>query len=65
MTLAGLSGSGPVKCSRNVTIVPDCSLDDALKSEYDVVVCPGGGGGAKNLAEVKDLTFCTYYEKRY
>ncbi|KAK3104938.1 hypothetical protein FSP39_013491 [Pinctada imbricata] len=59
VTLAGLAGSDPVTCSRNVMIVPDCSLDDAVKKgPYDVVVCPGGGKGAENLGEsskVKEL----------
>ena len=52
MTVAGLNGIDPVKCSRNVVIKPDISFDDAVKSEYDVVLCPGGLEGAKNLAGV-------------
>ncbi|XP_046360040.2 Parkinson disease protein 7 homolog [Haliotis rufescens] len=52
VTVAGLTGSDPVLCSRQVKVVPDKSLDDALKSApYDVVVLPGGGTGAKNLCE--------------
>ncbi|XP_041377670.1 Parkinson disease protein 7 homolog [Gigantopelta aegis] len=52
VTLAGLAGVDPVMCSRDVKIVPDKSLDDALKSApYDVVVCPGGNVGSKNLCE--------------
>ncbi|KAK7496747.1 hypothetical protein BaRGS_00011956 [Batillaria attramentaria] len=52
VTLAGVAGGSPVKCSRNVSIVPDASLDAALsKGPYDAVVCPGGGGGAKILSE--------------
>nr|CAD7570484.1 unnamed protein product [Timema californicum] len=51
VTIAGLSGKDPVKCSRDVIIVPDSSLEDALKKgPYDVVVLPGGLGGAKALA---------------
>jgi len=51
VTLAGLDGDGPVKCSRNVVLVPDKSLDDALQSvPYDAVILPGGGPGAKALA---------------
>jgi protein DJ-1 len=54
VTLAGIAGSDPVICSRQVKIVPDKSLEDALKAgPYDVVVCPGGLGGAKNLSEVQ------------
>jgi len=51
VTLAGLTGNEPVKCSRNVVIIPDTSLDDALtKAPYDAVVLPGGLGGGKVLA---------------
>ena len=53
VTLAGVGGSGAVKCSRNVSIVPDAALEDALKKgPYDALVMPGGGGGAKILAQV-------------
>lgn len=38
-------------CSRKVKIVPDVALSDA-KGPFDVVVCPGGAGGANNLAQV-------------
>eukprot|EP00128_Syssomonas_multiformis_P007247 Colp12_sorted_trinity150504_noHs@22856 len=50
--LAGLEGSGPVQCSRHVTVVPDCSVEDALTKHdsYDLVVIPGGLGGAKAIA---------------
>ena len=51
VTLAGLESSDPVECSRGVKLIPDTSLDDAIqKGPYDVVVLPGGLGGAKNLA---------------
>ena len=52
VTVAGLDSSEPVECSRKVKIVPDTSLDEAIKSgPYDVVVLPGGGGGSKKLSE--------------
>ncbi|XP_076451867.1 Parkinson disease protein 7 homolog [Babylonia areolata] len=54
VTLAGLSGEGPVKCSRNVKVVPDTGLEKALKKgPYDAYVLPGGAGGAKKLAECR------------
>lgn len=39
VTLAGLDGDAPVLCSRQVTLVPDKSLADALaeKPQYDAV----------------------------
>ena len=52
VTLAGLDSAEPVICSRNVCIVPDMSLDDAvLRGPYDIVVLPGGLGGSKRLAD--------------
>ena len=36
VTVAGLTGADPVVCSRNVKLVPDKSLDDAVK---EVSVC--------------------------
>ncbi|XP_051895236.1 Parkinson disease protein 7 homolog [Pristis pectinata] len=52
VTVAGLAGSGPVTCSRNVVICPDASLEDAAKQcPYDAVVLPGGNSGSQNLAE--------------
>jgi 4-methyl-5(b-hydroxyethyl)-thiazole monophosphate biosynthesis len=47
---AGLQ-DGPVKCSRGTVLLPDATLDDALKQDYDMVVLPGGMPGAKNLNE--------------
>ena len=52
VTVAGLDSADPVECSRNVRILPDMSLDEAIKKgPYDVVVLPGGLGGSKRLAE--------------
>lgn len=48
VTTAGLR-MGLVKASRGVTIAPDKTLDEALKSDYDIVVLPGGLPGATNL----------------
>ena len=50
MTIAGLSGSQPVKCSRDVVIVPDKALDE-VNQEFDVIVLPGGLVGSNQLAE--------------
>lgn len=52
VTVAGLAGTDPVLCSRDVRILPDVSLTDVVGKEYDVIVLPGGAGGAKNLAAV-------------
>ncbi|TDJ31489.1 MAG: DJ-1/PfpI family protein, partial [Gammaproteobacteria bacterium] len=46
---AGLR-DGPVRASRQITVVPDTTLDEALSSDYDMVVLPGGLPGADHLA---------------
>lgn len=51
VVLAGLDGTAPVLCSRNVQVLPDCALAAAIeKGPYDAVVLPGGAKGAENLA---------------
>ena len=45
---AGLDGQ-PVRASRGVVLVPDTDLDTALRSDYDMVVLPGGLPGADHL----------------
>ena len=55
VTVAGLDKdeSQPVICSRKVKIAPDCSLNAVLDNvdSFDGVVLPGGGPGAKALAD--------------
>ena len=58
VTIAGLSGTDPVKCSRNVVVCPDTSLQDAVtKAPFDAIVLPGGLQGAKNLAAVSGYIY--------
>ena len=58
VTLAGLTSGEPVKCSRNIILLPDESLDAALaRAPYDAVVLPGGGSGAKALANHSKVIF--------
>ncbi len=45
---ASLDGQ-PVRCSRGTMIIPDTSLDEALKRSFDMVVLPGGQPGTNNL----------------
>ena len=54
MTVAGVEGPAAVTCSRKVVITPDMTLDEAVKKDYDAVICPGGMPGAKTLAEVRE-----------
>ena len=56
--MASLEGVEPVKCSRGVVLVPDSSLDSALLNvPYDAIILPGGGPGAKALAESAKVLF--------
>jgi 4-methyl-5(b-hydroxyethyl)-thiazole monophosphate biosynthesis len=48
VTLAGLE-SGPVKASRGVVINPDTDLDSVKGESFDVVILPGGVGGAERF----------------
>jgi protein DJ-1 len=50
VTVAGLDGTNPVRCSRGVVITPDVALDE-VNGVFDVLVLPGGAEGAKRLAE--------------
>ena len=40
---------GTVRASRGVTLTADTDLDSALQREFDMVVLPGGQGGADRL----------------
>ncbi len=48
VTSAGLD-AGSVTASRGVTLIPDTDLESALKSNYDMIVLPGGLPGADHL----------------
>lgn len=53
---AGLSKE-PVKASRGTVLLPDTTLDEALKlNRFDMIVLPGGLPGADNLADDSRLT---------
>jgi len=45
---------GPVRASRGMVVVPDCTLDEAVnppaRADYDLVVLPGGQPGSTRLA---------------
>jgi 4-methyl-5(b-hydroxyethyl)-thiazole monophosphate biosynthesis len=45
---AGLD-KAPVKASRGVKLIPDTTLDEALKQTFDMIVLPGGLPGADHL----------------
>jgi 4-methyl-5(b-hydroxyethyl)-thiazole monophosphate biosynthesis len=50
VVVAGLK-PGIVTASRGVMLVPDTTLDIALRDDYDMIVLPGGMPGAQHLGE--------------
>lgn len=55
VTLAGLE-VGALCGSRGIVLLPDTTLDDALKHSYDMLVLPGGQPGSDKLkADVRVL----------
>jgi len=59
VTVAGVEGPSPVTCSRNVVIVPDCSVEHAqTQGPFDAVVLPGGLTNSQIMAassKVKEI----------
>jgi 4-methyl-5(b-hydroxyethyl)-thiazole monophosphate biosynthesis len=39
----------PVKASRGLVLIPDCTLDEVLEQAFDMIVLPGGLPGADYL----------------
>jgi len=57
VVVAGLD-EGVITASRGVRLLPDTTLDDALKLDYDMVALPGGLPGSDHLAadnRVRDI----------
>ncbi|HRY15908.1 MAG TPA: DJ-1/PfpI family protein [Candidatus Competibacteraceae bacterium] len=48
VTVAGLE-DGPVTASRGVVLMPETTLEAVLDRDFDLVVLPGGLGGAQRL----------------
>ncbi|MFO1428977.1 MAG: DJ-1 family glyoxalase III [Candidatus Competibacteraceae bacterium] len=47
---AGLE-AGPVTASRGVVLLPDVTLDAVLEQDFDMIILPGGLGGAQRLEQ--------------
>ncbi len=47
---AGLE-PGPITASRGVVLIADCPLDQVLDRDFQMVVLPGGAGGAQRLKQ--------------
>ncbi|KAL9694815.1 hypothetical protein quinque_014100 [Culex quinquefasciatus] len=54
VTVAGL-GDTTVKCSRDVVINADTTLEEAVKEDFDAIALPGGLGGSKAMSESSKL----------
>ncbi|NJN48401.1 MAG: DJ-1/PfpI family protein [Candidatus Competibacteraceae bacterium] len=52
---AGLE-TGPVTASRQVVLIPDVLLDDVMERDFDMIVLPGGLGGAQRLEADERVT---------
>lgn len=50
VTAAGLE-PGPVRASRGVVLMPDCTWDETQPLTFDVLALPGGGPGTERLAQ--------------
>jgi 4-methyl-5(b-hydroxyethyl)-thiazole monophosphate biosynthesis len=50
VVVAGLT-SEPVRASRGVVLMADVDLDEVINQDFDMVVLPGGAGGAQRLQE--------------
>lgn len=48
VVIAGLN-PGPVNSARNVTIIPDTSIDTISSDGFDMIILPGGQPGTDNL----------------
>ncbi len=40
---------GPLRASRGMVLVPDTTLDEVLRQEFDMIVLPGGMPGSEHL----------------
>ena len=51
VNVAGVEGTERVKGRSNIAIIPDMTLDEALKEKYDLIVLPGGLPAAFTLRD--------------
>uniref|UniRef100_A0A1A9W8B5 DJ-1/PfpI domain-containing protein n=1 Tax=Glossina brevipalpis TaxID=37001 RepID=A0A1A9W8B5_9MUSC len=51
VTIAGLADTQPVKCSRDVVIIPDTSLEKVKEEEFNVIILPGGICGCDEMSK--------------
>ena len=64
VTTASVMSSLTCTMSRGIKIVADCSIDDAVTKEWDLVVLPGGMPGAEHLRDCEPLIKLLKEQKR-
>ena len=52
LEIAGVEGADAVHCMKDTKIKPDEALHAVKDHEYDVIILPGGNGGAKAFSAV-------------
>lgn len=55
VTLASVSPTLQVTCSRGIKLVADCMISECANKEWDMIVCPGGMPGAEHLRDSIEL----------
>lgn len=55
VTIASVQPNLLCKMSRGIMVQADCSINDAVSKEWDLVVLPGGMPGAEHLRDSKPL----------
>ena len=56
VTVASVSNSLSVVCSRGIKLTGDCYIRDCADKSWDLIVCPGGMPGAQHLSDCPILT---------
>ena len=52
LEVAGVESAEPVHCMKDTRLKPDEALKSVKEKEFDVIVLPGGNGGAKAFSAV-------------
>lgn len=55
VTVASIADSATITAARGTRITADAQLDDVIDQDYDLIVLPGGRGGAEALRDCAPL----------
>lgn len=56
VTICSIGSSHYVTAAHEVKVAPDTTIDKININDFDGFICPGGGVGAENLRNSKDVT---------